>query len=753
MEIIPRKTSFNSDKPVFGLNKKRTRALFSVVKSMLFFFCLAAVVVNYNEIEYQKEKFSSEMLVTSEMMEDMKKAQKYLPQRIVPEGGDRPAINRIAYTPGEIFSHRNRPNPGEELPDSSLMEAMGFGSDIRLMNDGYLNHHADICTDPTNGNIHVVYRKDGMGIYYKRSTNGGASFYSEQHISSETYYDYSRIAARGNYVYIVSTLMNSSGYPKYIHYWISSNSGGSFSGPYNLYGSSSDLRYVYLPDVTIDESNYAYIFFTRIVFDDGGSCDSPDWNSGNIVYYYTTNYGASWNGYRTATTNSNAGVFAKVGWITANNETSPGYADIHISVMYDQGARFFDYNEQAFDLYYTRVNNAAGSWSRGPFTLIRSHSGTNESYAWWNGIACRGNYVYLGYLYNNTVAAYKRSSNNGTSWSSGSPTWSGYKFITFACDNYSNPINTINQTSYNTYTSSSENNGSTWWPFTRSNDIAGESVQSVSSGYFTSDLRRSDVVWTDWYGSGDLYYDKCKQWRCVITLTGVDASHPVTTEAYTIWGQAQSLTYTSSGTYAIWVDAGYTLRFPSSTGGSDPRTTTDTRSWTVNSAVTATINYSGSGVWEGDVSTNWDTPGNWGGSMVPTAAMQAIIPASPIGPYWPKKTGNIVIGGSGAICTSITMGGSSQLTVTGNWTNNATFTCGTSTVIFYGSGTTSLISGSNVTTFYNMKINVGKIVNVDSTIRTGTSIDCYVKWLNTSNDGSSPGGKLNPQGARIQFYD
>lgn len=83
------------------------------------------------------------------------------------------------------------------------------------------------------------------------------------------------------------------------------------------------------------------------------------------------------------------------------------------------------------------------------------------------------------------------------------------------------------------------------------------------------------------------------QFKPSITLNGTDAGYTVSTEAHTQFGAAhvESGLYTS---WSDWCDEATTLTFSDTTTGAPPRTTTDPRSWTVNSAMSATINYAAS---------------------------------------------------------------------------------------------------------------------------------------------------------------
>ena len=62
-----------------------------------------------------------------------------------------------------------------------------------------------------------------------------------------------------------------------------------------------------------------------------------------------------------------------------------------------------------------------------------------------------------------------------------------------------------------------------------------------------------------------------------------------------------------------------------------------------------------SGIWEGDVSTNWFTAANWQGGVIPTAALDATIPAGT--PYAPTISSNT------ANCRDLIVAGGATLTI------------------------------------------------------------------------------------------
>ncbi len=129
------------------------------------------------------------------------------------------------------------------------------------------------------------------------------------------------------------------------------------------------------------------------------------------------------------------------------------------------------------------------------------------------------------------------------------------------------------------------------------------------------------------------------------------------------------------------------------------------------------ITGTGPHVWTGATSNNWATTSNWSTGTVPAATSNVIIPAS--APNWPVYTGNFIIGSQ---CDTLTLYGSSQLTITGNltinpgklievkgnaqihvggnWNNNGFFVPGSGLVHFTGSSTSSVNPVSNNITNY-----------------------------------------------------
>lgn len=109
--------------------------------------------------------------------------------------------------------------------------------------------------------------------------------------------------------------------------------------------------------------------------------------------------------------------------------------------------------------------------------------------------------------------------------------------------------------------------------------------------------------------------------------------------------------------------------------------------------------------WKGTTSTDWNTATNWCSNVVPTSTTDVVIPQTGNGiPNSPEIS-------SSAVCRSVTINESAQVTINGsntlaiygNFNNNGTLVTDLSTVTFTGSSTQT-IKGLP-TNFYNLTIN------------------------------------------------
>ncbi len=130
------------------------------------------------------------------------------------------------------------------------------------------------------------------------------------------------------------------------------------------------------------------------------------------------------------------------------------------------------------------------------------------------------------------------------------------------------------------------------------------------------------------------------------------------------------------------------------------------------------------GQWTGATSSDWSTTTNWDDWFVPAASADLVISQSAL--FWPVITGDYSLGTD---CNSLTLDGSAQFTVDGdfsinsgsglnftgngmlhvggNWTNAGNFNAGDGTVDFTGTNPASIISAGSPTVtnnFNNIKI-------------------------------------------------
>lgn len=127
-----------------------------------------------------------------------------------------------------------------------------------------------------------------------------------------------------------------------------------------------------------------------------------------------------------------------------------------------------------------------------------------------------------------------------------------------------------------------------------------------------------------------------------------------------------------------------------------------------------TITVTASGTWTGSVNTDWGNATNWSCGTLPTSSTDVIIPSG--------ATNYPTVNISNAVAKSVTInsgatlnGGTGNLTLSGNFTNNGTFNPDTGTITVSNTGTTFGGSTSPYT-FYNLYLNKGATFSAQPTI-------------------------------------
>jgi hypothetical protein len=162
----------------------------------------------------------------------------------------------------------------------------------------------------------------------------------------------------------------------------------------------------------------------------------------------------------------------------------------------------------------------------------------------------------------------------------------------------------------------------------------------------------------------------------------------------------------------------------------------------------------GPGYWTGSYSADWNDTRNWCDGTIPTASTNVTIP---------NVTRKPAITATGGLCKNITIETSSSLSqsnteasnliVSGNWTNNGTYTRGIGTTTFAGASAQT-IGGNNNTSFYNLTIqNTGGVTLARPTTVTraillssgniNTSSTNSLTITNTANSGIMGGSSAS----------
>ncbi len=183
-------------------------------------------------------------------------------------------------------------------------------------------------------------------------------------------------------------------------------------------------------------------------------------------------------------------------------------------------------------------------------------------------------------------------------------------------------------------------------------------------------------------------------------------------------------------------------------GASSPGTYTVTNTITdaICGVVTATssVTILGLGNWLGVISTDWLDANNWICATIPTSTIDVNIPAG--APFMP------LINAPGTVCRSIninagaslTISGTNNLDIYGNWINNNSFICDSGTISF---NSTDTIKGTAVTAFHNIIIVPSATLYIQS-----ANVQVSGDWINNGTLSPSS-GIITLNGNMPQYID
>jgi hypothetical protein len=248
-----------------------------------------------------------------------------------------------------------------------------------------------------SGHIHVVWQDKTPGnyeIYYKKSTDGGASWTANVKLTTNTGASKNPAIAVDNSGYLHVVWQDDTPGNAEIYYRKSTNGGATWSTAARLTSTAGASE---CPAAAVDSAGHIHVVW-------------QDSTTGNAEIYYkrSTNGGANWTANVRFTTNAGASKnpaiaidpsgYLHVVW----QDDTPGNADI----------------------YYKRSTNGGASWSAN--SKLTSNSGASECPAIAVSSAGYLHVVWQDSTPGNAEIYYKKSVNSGGTWSASTRlTWTG----------------------------------------------------------------------------------------------------------------------------------------------------------------------------------------------------------------------------------------------------------------------------------------------------------------------------------------
>jgi hypothetical protein len=344
------------------------------------------------------------------------------------------------------------------------------------------SENASIAVDSSN-HIHVVWLDDTPGnceVYYKRSTNGGASWSGTKRLTWNS----------GSSVYPVITVDSSNNIhlvwydytpgDSEIFYKRSTNGGVNWSSIKRLTWNAGGSLY---PTIAVDSSKNVHVVW-------------HDYTAGNVEIFYkrSTDAGVTWGAIKRLTWNSGESFAPRIAIDSSNN--------IHVV--------WFDFTPGNAEIFYKRSTDVGKTWSsvkRLTWTSAESRDSAvavdpsnNIHVVWYDGTS--GNYE----IY------HKRSTNGGVNWSGTKRlTWkSGGSFSPAIAMDSNNNGHVVwydfSPGNYEIYYKKSTDVGVTWSGVKRLTWTSGESRYTAVSLDSSNNIH---VVWSDrTSGNWEIFYRK-----------------------------------------------------------------------------------------------------------------------------------------------------------------------------------------------------------------------------------------------------
>jgi hypothetical protein len=261
-----------------------------------------------------------------------------------------------------------------------------WGANRRLTFNSGSSLSPDIAADSAD-RFHVVWTDNtytGFDIYYKRSTDGGASWSAKKRLSFDSDPSWTPAVAAGpsNNIHVVWTDYAPGNYE--VYYKKSADGGATWSASQRLTWTAGDNQ---SPSLAVAPSGHIYAAW----------CDMTP---GNFEVYYkkSTDQGVTWSASKRLTWNSGESPSASI--------LADGSGNLH--VVWSDGT------PGNSEIFYKKSTNGGASWS--PSLRLTSNSGQSLSPS-----ICSDANAYLHLVWHdlspgNAEIYYRKSTNGGTTW-------------------------------------------------------------------------------------------------------------------------------------------------------------------------------------------------------------------------------------------------------------------------------------------------------------------------------------------------